>query len=243
MSALSGAWQVVVSLPWFGVLLSFVVYALVMRAAKAMGNPPWANPVLCSVLVVVAVLHGSGVSYERYFATAQSIHWLLGPAVVAMAWPLWQRRAVLRARGVRLVLVALVGGAAAAGSAIGLAWALGLPEQMVLSVASKSVTTAVAMAVSDQIGGIAALSAAFSLITGMIGAVLGKGLFLAMRLPHSPKGWMARGFALGTAAHGIGSARAMQVNADAGAYAVLAMGLQALLVALLAPLAAHFWLG
>jgi len=156
--------------------------------------------------------------------------------VVALAWPLWQRRAELRARFGRLVLAALLGGVAAAGSAVVLGWAVGLPDDVVLSLAPKSVTAPVAMGISEKIGGIPALSAVFAVLTGMIGALSGKYLFDALRIANDATGYAARGFSLGTAAHGIGAARALHVDADAGAYAGLALGMQVVLAALLMPL-------
>ena len=177
------------------------------------------------------------MSYQTYFSGAQFIHFLLGPAVVALAWPLWLRRLELRQRWGRLLIAALAGGSVAAGSAFALGWLLGLPQEVVLSLAPKSVTAPVAMGIAEQIGGIPALSAMFAMLTGLIGALGGKFLFTALRIPKDSEGWAARGFALGTASHGIGAARAMQVNADAGAYAGLALGLQVLLASLLIPLA------
>jgi putative effector of murein hydrolase len=102
----------------------------------------------------------------------------------------------------------------------------------------KSVTAPVAMGIADKIGGIAALAAVFAVLTGIIGALLGKYLFDALRIPTDAAGWAARGFALGTVSHGIGAARAIAVNANAGAYAGLALAMQVLLASLLIPLAA-----
>jgi predicted murein hydrolase (TIGR00659 family) len=197
---------------------------------------PWANPVLWSVLVIAGVLLATGVPYPTYFAGAQFIHFLLGPAVVALGWPLWQRRAALRKRWGAFLMASLVGGTAASGSALALAWAVGLPQDVVLSLAPKSVTAPVAMGIAEKIGGIPALAAVFAVLTGLVGALSGRYLFNTMRIPFSNAGWTARGFALGTAAHGIGAARAMAVNADAGAYAGLALGLQVVLSSLLMPL-------
>jgi putative effector of murein hydrolase len=117
-----------------------------------------------------------------------------------------------------------------------LAWALDLPVDVVLSLAPKSVTAPVAMGIAEKIGGIPALAAVFAVLTGLVGALSGRYLFNAMHLPFTTAGWTARGFALGTAAHGIGAARAMAVNADAGAYAGLALGLQVVVSSLLMPL-------
>jgi putative effector of murein hydrolase len=152
--------------------------------------------------------------------------------VVALAWPLWQRRAELRARRLALVAAGLAGGAAAAGTAVALAWAMGLPGPVLASLAPKGTTAPVAMGVADALGGVAALAAVFAVLTGLVGAVSGKYLFDALRI-RQPE---VRGFALGTAAHGIGAARAWQVHPAAGAYAALALGLQVLLAALLLPL-------
>jgi putative effector of murein hydrolase len=176
------------------------------------------------------------VAYPTYFSGAQFIHFLLGPAVVAMAWPIWLRRHDLRKHGLSFVVAALVGGAAAAGSAVALAWAMGLPDNVWLSLVPKSITAPVAMGVAEKIGGIPALAAVFAVLTGLVGALSGRYLFDAMGLGFDRAGWMARGFALGTAAHGIGAARANQVNADAGAFAGLALGLQVILGSLLLPL-------
>jgi len=160
--------------------------------------------------------------------------------VVALAWPLWERRLVLRQRWRALLVAGVVGGVAASGSALALGWAVGLPTDVLLSLAPKSVTAPVAMGIADKIGGIPALAAVFAVITGMVGALSSKALLDRLKISTTPLGWMARGFALGTAAHGIGAARALQVNDDAGAYAGLALGLQVVLASILIPLL--FWL-
>ena len=229
-------WVYLSATPLFGLSATLVVYLLAQAAYARLGNAPWANPVMWSVAVIACVLLATRVSYPSYFAGAQFIHFLLGPAVVALAWPLWQRRAELRARFARVLLAALLGGAAASGSAMALAWTVGLPHEVVLSLAPKSVTAPVAMGIAERIGGIPALSAVFAVLTGMVGALSGKYLFDMLRIATTPEGYAARGFALGTSAHGIGAARALQVNADAGAYAGLALGLQVVLAALLMPL-------
>lgn len=229
-------WVYLSASPLFGLTATLVVYLLAQAAYTRLDSAPWANPVLWSVLVLAGGLLATGVDYPSYFAGAQFIHFLLGPAVVALAWPLWQRRAELRARFGRVLLAALLGGMAASGSAVALGWAVGLPHDVLMSLAPKSVTAPVAMGIAEKIGGIPALSAVFAVLTGLVGALTGKYLFDLLRIGTSPAGWAARGFALGTTAHGIGAARALHVNADAGAYAGLALGLQVVLAALLMPL-------
>ena len=234
-------WVYLSATPLFGLTATLVVYALAQAFYVRMRQAPWANPVLCSVVLIAAALLVTGVPYPVYFSGAQFIHFLLGPAVVALGWPLWQRRSELQLRWGRLLLAALAGGTAASGSALALGWAVGLPTDVVLSLVPKSVTAPVAMGIADKIGGIAALSAVFAVLTGLVGALSGKYLFGALRIPTDARGWTARGFALGTVAHGIGAARAMQVNADAGAYAGLALGLQVVLASLLMPLLFRWW--
>lgn len=232
-------WVYLSSTPLFGLTATLGVYVLAHAFYTRMAQAPWANPVLGSVVVLALGLTVTGTAYPTYFSGAQFIHFLLGPAVVALAWPLWQRRAALRRRALVFALATLVGGAAAAVSAVGLGWALGLPQEVLRSLAPKSVTAPVAMGVADQIGGIAALAAVFAVVTGLVGALSGKYVFDALGIGTDARGWMTRGFALGTAAHGIGAARALQVHPDAGAWAALALGLQAVAASLLIPLLAR----
>lgn len=229
-------WVYLSATPLFGLTATLAVYVVAQAAYTRLRQAPWANPVLWTVLVLAGGLLASGGSYPTYFAGAQFIHFLLGPAVVALAWPLWQRRAELRQRWGKLLIAALMGGLAASTSALLLALVFGLPLEVMLSLAPKSVTAPVAMGIAEKIGGIPALAAVFAVITGMVGALAGKYLFDALRIPTTYEGWAARGFALGTAAHGIGAARALQVNADAGAYAALALSLQVVLASLLMPI-------
>ena len=136
----------------------------------------------------------------------------------------------------RLLVAALVGGIAASGSGLALGWALGLPHEVLMSLVPKSVTAPVAMGVAEHIGGVPALAAAFAVLAGLTGAMSAKYLYQLIAIPTTRSGWIARGFALGTASHGIGAARALQVDAEAGAYAGLALGMQVLLQSTLIPL-------
>ncbi len=236
MSNFVELWVYLSATPLFGLTATVVVYVVAQALYAKVGQAPWANPVLWTVLTIAGGLLATGVSYPTYFAGAQFIHFLLGPAVVALAWPLWERRVELSNRWRVLLLAALAGGTASAVSAVAIGWALGLPWDVVMSLAPKSVTAPVAMGIAEKIGGIPALAAVFAVVTGMVGALSGKYLFQMLKITVDSPGWMARGFALGTAAHGIGAARALQVNADAGAYAGLALGLQVVLASLLMPM-------
>jgi predicted murein hydrolase (TIGR00659 family) len=231
-------WVYLSTTPLFGLTATLVTYVAASRVHDRVRRAPWANPVLWSVVAIGAVLLVTRTPYPTYFAGAQFVHVLLGPAVVALAWPLWLRRSELRSRGVALTIAALTGGIAAAGTAVALAWALDLPTDVLRSLVPKSVTAPVAMGIAERIGGVPALAAVFAVVTGMVGALSAKYLFDLLRIDA----WAVRGFALGTASHGIGAARALQVNPDAGAYAGIALGLQVLLASLLVPLVFR-WLG
>jgi putative effector of murein hydrolase len=231
-------WVYLSSTPLFGLTATLVTYVLASLVYERVGRAPWANPVLWSVVGIGAALLLTHTPYPTYFAGAQFVHFLLGPAVVALAWPLWLRRAELRRRGVALVCAALAGGAAAAASAFTLGWAFGLPAEVLRSLAPKSITAPVAMGIAERIGGVPALAAVFAVLTGMVGALSAKYLFDGLGI----RSWAVRGFAIGTASHGIGAARALQVHPDAGAYAGIALGLQVLLASLLMPLVFR-WLG
>ena len=225
-------WVYLSTTPLFGLTATLLAYLLAKAVYQLLGQAPWANPVLWTVLLLATLLTLSGTPYPSYFSGAQFIHFLLGPAVVALAWPMWQRRQELRKRAGPLIVAALAGGAAASGSAVAIGWALGLPDELLRSIAPKSVTAPVAMGIAEQLGGIPALAAVFPVLTGLIGAISAKYLFDAMgQMPPQ-----VRGFALGTASHGIGAARALHVNPDAGAYAGLALGIQVVLAAFLIPL-------
>ncbi|MBK9236408.1 MAG: LrgB family protein [Rhodoferax sp.] len=227
-------WVYLSTTPLFGLTATLVVYAAAQAIYRRLEQTPLANPVMWSVIVLAGLLTLSGTPYPSYFSGAQFIHFLLGPAVVALAWPMWQRRIELRQRAVPLVLAALVGGVAASASAVAIAWALDLPSDLIRSLAPKSVTAPVAMGIAQQLQGIAAMAAVFSVLTGLVGAVSSHYVFRGL----GPLSAHVRGFAIGTAAHGIGAARALQIDADSGAYAGLALGIQVILSAILLPLAA-----
>ena len=226
-------WTYLSATPLFGLTATVLAYVFAYVVYERLHQAPWANPVLWTVIALVLVLRLTDTAYPVYFSGAQFIHFLLGPAVVALAWPLWERRQLLRQHIGPLLLAALCGGAVAAGSAWLLGWAVGLPQQVLLSLVPKSVTAPVAMGIAEQLGCIAALAAIVAVLTGIVGAISGKYIFDALRITP----YAVRGFALGTASHGIGAARAMQVHPDAGALAGLALALQAVLASLLLPLA------
>jgi predicted murein hydrolase (TIGR00659 family) len=174
----------------------------------------------------------TGTPYGVYFDGAQFIHFLLGPATVALAIPLYQNRRLVLRSILPMACALLAGSITAMLSAIVIARALGAPSAVVTSIAPKSVTAAVAMGISSRLGGDPALTAVLVILTGIFGAIIVTPLLNRLRISDM----RARGFAAGLAAHGIGTARAFQVDPLAGTFAGIAMALNALLTAILAPL-------
>ncbi len=224
-------WVYLSRTPLLWLTATLIVYAVADRVSAATGRHPLANPVLHSVWALGLVLALTGTPYRVYFEGAQFVHFMLGPATVALAIPLWEaRRQIVRA--LVPMLAALVAGAITAlVSAVAIAMALGAPREVLISLSPKSVTAGVAMGISETLGGDPALSAVLVILTGILGALMVTPLMNGLRVTD----WRARGFAVGLASHGIGAARAFQVNETAGAFAGVAMGLNALFTALIVP--------
>lgn len=231
MTGVAELWSYLSTSPLIWLTATILAYLAADAMARGLGSPPLANPVLLSVLLITPVLWLTRTEYSAYFEGAQFIHFLLGPATVALAVPLWDNRATISKSVAPIILALLAGSTVAAGSTILLARAFGLPMEVLLSLAPKSTTAPVALGISESVGGLPALTAVLVILTGIIGAVVVTPLMNLLRISD----WRARGFAVGLAAHGIGTARAFQVNPVAGAYAGIAMALNALLTSLIVP--------
>ncbi len=210
-------------------LVAFVAASVLYRRVRF---NPLLNPVLLSVITIVAILYGTGTSYSTYFEGAQFVHFLLGPATVALAIPLYRQFDRVRKSALAVSVSLAAGSITAAASAILIALLLGAQPVSIISLAPKSVTAPVAMGISEQLGGLPSLTAVLVILTGITGAVLGPVVLNLLKIRDRS----ALGMALGTASHGIGTARALQVNELAGAFSGLAMGLNALATALFLPI-------
>ncbi|APR76001.1 LrgA-associated membrane protein LrgB [Minicystis rosea] len=219
-----------VSIVWIG--LTLAAFAVGKRIEARFRGFPLANSVLVAVAILAALLRVTGTRYDTYFAGARPIHLLLGPATVALAVPLAEQLPRLRRSASAMATALLAGALTAMASAAGIASVLGASRMVVLSLLPKSATTPIAMGISARLGGVPTLSAAFALITGLIGAVL---LVPLMRLAGVTDR-RAQGLAAGTAAHGLGAARAAALDDTAGAFAALAIGANGIVTSLLAPL-------
>lgn len=216
-------------------LAVFVGASLVYRKTKL---NPLLNPVLISVIIIILLLYGTDTNYERYFEGAQFVHFLLGPATVSLAIPLYRQFQRIKRSALAILVSLLLGSVTSVVTAVIVAWALKASDLSLISLAPKSVTAPVAMGISEQLGGLPSLTAVIAIITGITGAVIGPVILNRMHIID----WAARGLAIGTASHGIGTARALQVNELAGAFSGLAMGINALATAVLLPVVwSLFW--
>jgi len=195
---------------------------------------PLINPVAVAVALLVPVLLLTGTDYRTYFDGAQFVHFLLGPATVALAVPLYRNLSHVRKAFLPMVAALLAGSLTAVGSAVGVAMMLGGSRETMLSLAPKSVTTPIAMGIAERIGGLPSLTAVLVILTGILGAMIATPILNLLGV----RDWRARGFATGVAAHGIGTARAFYIDQLAGTFAGIGMGLNGLVTAVLAPLLA-----
>jgi len=230
-------WSYLTQGPLLWLTATLIAYWLGDSFFRAMGRQSWANPVLCAVILLACVLGLTGTSYRTYFEGAQFVHFMLGPATVALGMPLYDNLRRVRKAALPLVAALLAGSVTAVVSALAIGKAFGLSEMMLASLAPKSTTAPVAIGIAEGLGGEPTITAVLVLVTGIFGAIIATPLLNALGI----RDWRARGFSLGVAAHGIGTARAFQVNETAGAFAGIGMGLNAVLTSIIAPLALYLF--
>ena len=231
-------WVYLSASPLLHLTLTVSVFVLARWLYRRLGRRAWLNPVLLTVLVLVAVLSLTGIPCQHYFEGAQFVHFLLGPATVALAVPLYRQLALLKRHPLSLAVSLVCCSLTAVLSALVIAKLAGASDQALISIAPKSVTTPVAMGVSERLGGLPSLTAVLVILTGILGAALGPWLMHRLRISEP----MAQGLAMGVAAHGIGTGRAVYLSEVAAAFAGLAMGLNGLATAVMLPLLWSWWL-
>jgi predicted murein hydrolase (TIGR00659 family) len=236
---LSEIWVYLAATPLLGLTLTLLAYLGACEVNKRCGGHPMANPVLLSVIALVGLLWMTNTPYRTYFDGAQFVHFLLGPATVALAIPLHAQLGKLKRMALPLMGALLIGSLTAALSAVLIARLLGASQATQLSLAPKSVTTPIAMGIAERIGGLPSLTAVLVIMTGILGAISARSIYRALHINDDA----VRGFAIGIASHGIGTARAFQESEQAGAFAALAMGLNGLMTALLLPVVAPWVVG
>ncbi len=234
---LSQIWVYLSGSPLFSLVLTLGVYSLCLLVYERAGRHPISNPVLWTMTLVSIVLVVMDMPYAQYFQGGQFIHFLLGTATVALAIPIYSAWHSLRGRVGVLLLSLLAGGATSIVTAAGTLYLMGADSALIKAMWAKSVTTPIAMGVAERIDASPTLAAVFAVTTGIIGAVLGRYVLNTLKVTA----WWQRGFAVGVAAHGVGTSHALNVHPYAGAYASMGMGLHGIVGAVLIPVAVALW--
>ncbi len=218
--------------PLLWVTATLCAYLAATALQRIAGYHPVLNPVAVSVTLVVLLLSVTGTSYETYAQSTRPLQFLLGPATVALAVPLYANMVRVRRAIVPTLAAIAVGSTVAVASAVLVAASLGAAPETTASLVPKSVTMPIAMATAGAIGGLPSLAAALVMLTGLIGVALAPAVFGLLRVRDE----RARGVALGVAAHAIGLTQALQSGQVAITFAGAAMGLAGLLTAVAVPL-------
>jgi len=230
--SLSAGWDAIIDSPLFGVVLTLASYVFSRWLWIRLGQHPLLNPVLISIAIIGSVLHLVDVSCDEYLSGASFVALFLGPATVALGLLLYREIQLVGQAVLPTLLGVAVGACAAIVSAYLLVKAFGGDESLALSMAPKSATTPVSIALSSSVGGVPALSAVFAIMAGIVGAVAGPFVLDLLRVRDE----RVRGLAVGVSSHGIGTARMLHESATEGAFSGLAMALTAVATGVALPL-------
>jgi putative effector of murein hydrolase len=220
------------STPLLPMAMTFGVYHIAAAMHRCFHSHPLLNPIPVSIAVIIGLLLASGTDYKQYFAGVQFMQFLLGPAVVALAIPLHAHWSKLRGILLPIGGALLIGTVTGVTSAVEFARILGGTPDTLVSIAPKSVTTAIAIVLAAQHGGEPSLTAVIVVATCILGAWIGPQLLAAFRVTE-PSAW---GFAMGIGSNALGTSRALQLSEEAGAFSALAMGLNGVATSLAFPL-------
>jgi len=224
-------WAYLQTQPLLGLTATLCVWEFACLIDARAGHQALSNPTVLSIIILATLLVATGTSYRAYFTGAVFIHFLLGPATVALAIPMYDNWPAIRQHFAAILVSLSTGAIVTAGSAMLIARALGASKVVVISLGPKSVTTPIAMGISQELGGQPALTAVFVMLTGMFGTLVCTGVFRLARIGD----WRARGLAAGTVAHGLATSRMLLLNQTAGAFGGLAIGLNGIVTSLALP--------
>jgi len=225
-------WTFFAAKPLLWLIVTIATFIATSWFNRRIGGTPLLHPVLVSLSLIIVFLLLTGTEYETYFEGAQFIHFLMGPATVALAVPLFDHLERVKKMLLPLLVACMAGAVAAAASAVLVAQLMDAQIGTLLSLAPKSVTSPIAIGIAEKIGGYPSLASGLVLITGAIGCILAPPLYRILNI----KDEAVKGFALGVAAHGMGTAFAFEYGLMAGAFGGLAMGMTGAFTAFMLPL-------
>jgi putative effector of murein hydrolase len=229
---ISEIWVYLSGDPLFALILTLATYQLGYIAYVKANRNPMVNPVAISVILISFIIQFIDMSYEKYFEGAQFVHFLLGTATVALAVPIYRGFKTMQGKIIPIILAMIIGSSASIASAVAITTWMNAGDSIIGSMYAKSVTAPIAMGIAERINVSPTLTAVFTVITGMLGAMLAPYILNAINIRH----WWMRGTAIGVGAHGLGITRAFSVNEEAGVYASMAMGLNGVLSAIALPI-------
>lgn len=221
---------------YFGVTVSLIGYGAGIMLKKKF-KYAFLNPLLISIIFVIGVVMLCGVDYESYENSAQYLSYLLTPATVCLAVPLYQQMTLLKKNLAAVACGILAGVLASLGSVLLLAFLFGLEHDVYVTLLPKSITTAIGMGVSEELGGLVTITVAVIIVTGVIGNVIGEAVCKLFRI-YEP---IAKGLSLGTSSHAIGTAKALEMGEVEGAMSSLAIAVAGLLTVIGASVFAGFY--
>ena len=224
-------WAYLQTQPLLGLTATLCTWELACLIDARAGHRAISNPTVISIVILAAALLITQTPYAAYFNGAQYVHFLLGPATVALAIPMYANFETIKRNFFAIIISLSAGSVAAATSAMLIARALGASHQVIISLGPKSVTTPIAMGIAQNLGGQPPLTAVFVMITGIFGTLICTTIFRLARI----KDWRAQGLAAGTAAHGLATSQMLRVNETAGAFGGLAIGLNGIVTSLALP--------
>lgn len=228
---ISDVWIYLSGDPLFALVITLATYQFGYTLYVKYNRNPLLNPAAISILMVSVIITFFDMPYDKYFEGAQFVHFLLGTATVALAVPIYRGFKNLKGKVVPIFVALITGSAASITSAVLIAKYMGAGEKIVGSMYAKSVTAPIAMGIAERIQVSPTLTAVFTVITGILGAILAPYILDVFKI----KPWWMRGAAIGAGAHGLGITRAFSVNEQAGIFASMAMGLNGVLSAIILP--------
>ncbi|MFD0913810.1 LrgB family protein [Methylophilus luteus] len=229
---ISEIWVYLSGDPLFALIITLATYQLGYLLYVRAKRHPLVNPVAIAVILTCLIIEALNMPYEKYFEGAQFVHFLLGTATVALAVPIYHGFKRMQGKIFHIWVALTAGSTVSIVSAVAISKLMGASDNIVGSMYAKSVTAPIAMGIAERLSVSPTLTAVFTVITGMLGAILAPYILNASKVQQ----WWIRGTAIGVGAHGLGITRAFSVNEEAGIYASMAMGLNGVISAIGLPI-------
>ena len=233
---LEALYAYVTTTPLVWIIVTISAYKIGILVYEKSGKNALLQPIVVAYMIMLPILLVAKIPYQQYFESVSIIHFILGPATVALALPLYKNLKLIRSYFMPIVATLVLGSAFTILSALGILWLFDASSATMLSMTTKSVTAPITIITAQDIGAVPSLAMGFVVITGLLGALFGNVIFKLLRIKHDA----AKGFALGLISHAIVIARSVEISDKAAAFAALAMGLVGVFIAVVLPIIIGF---